>query len=119
MTPGFIIWSLVFLLILGVGIWALRSNKPVAFFSGIKPPDVTDVRKYNRSVAALWFVYAALFELLGLPLLFPEQNRLGFLWSVAGVPVITIALPAAYHRICRRYGKKRNTGAPGPDSSPS
>lgn len=119
MTPGFIIWSLVFLLILGVGIWALRSDKAVAFFSGTKPPDVTDVRKYNRSVAALWFVYAVLFELLGLPLLFLEQNRLGFLWSVAGVPVITIALPAAYHRICRRYGKKRNTGAPGSDSAPS
>ena len=104
---GFGIWSIVFLMILGIGIWAGRSEKAVSFFTGTKPPEVTDIRKYNRSVAALWFVYAGLFELLGLPLLFLQQNKTGFLWAVAGVPVITIGLAVVYSRILRRYERKK------------
>ena len=58
MTVGFVIWSIVFLVLVGIGIWAWRSEKAVSFFTGTKAPEVTDVRKYNRSVAVLWFVYA-------------------------------------------------------------
>ena len=107
MVFGFVIWSIVFLVLLGVGIWAWKSDKAVGFFTGTKPPEVTDVRKYNRTVAALWFAYAALFELLGLPFLFLKQNAPGFLWSVAGVPAITIALMIIYNRILRRYERKK------------
>ena len=107
MIIGFAIWSIVFLVLLGIGIQAWKSDKAVGFYTGTKPPDVTDVRKYNRSVAVLWFVYAGLFELLGLPLLFLKQNSLGFLGSVAGVPVITIALAVVYSRILRKYERKK------------
>ena len=107
MTAGFIIWSLVFLLFLGIGVWAWRSENAVGFFSGVKPPAVSDVRKYNRSVAVLWFAYAILYELLGLPFLFLKQNSAGFLLSVLGVPVISIALMMVYSRILRRYEQKK------------
>ena len=107
MTVGFVIWSLVFLVLLGIGVWSLRSGKAVGFYAGTKPPEVTDVRGYNRSVAVLWFVYAGLFELLGLPLLFLKQNSAGFLGSVAGVPLITIALIIVYNRILRKYERKK------------
>ena len=104
---AFVIWSIVFLVLLGIGILALRSDRAVGFYSGTNPPEVTDVRKYNRSVAALWFAYAGLFELLGLPFLFLKQNSPGFLWPVAGVPVISIALMIVYNRILRRYERKK------------
>ena len=107
MIAGFIIWSLVFLLFLGIGIWAWRSEKAVGFFSGVKPPAVSDVRKYNRSVAVLWFAYAILYELLGLPFLFLKQNSAGFLLSVLGVPVISIALMMVYTLVLRRYEQKK------------
>ena len=107
MTVGFVIWSIVFLVIVGIGIWTWRSEKAVSFFTGTKAQEVTDVRKYNRSVAVLWFGYAVLFELLGLPLLFPKQNSVGFLGSILGVPVISIALMIVYHRILRKYEKKK------------
>ena len=107
MIFGFVIWSVVFLVLLGIGIRAWKSNKPVGFYTGTKPPEVTDARKYNRSVAILWFVYAGLFELLGLPLLFMKQNAPGFFWSIAGVPVITIALMIVYNRILRKYERKK------------
>ena len=97
----------MFLVLLGIGIWAWKSEKAVGFYTGTKPPEVTDVRKYNRSVAVLWFVYAGLFELLGLPFLFLKHNAAGFLWSIAGVPVITIALMIVYNRILRKYERKK------------
>ena len=107
MIAGFIIWSLVFLLFHGNGVWAWRSEKAVGFFSGVKPPAVSDVRKYNRSVAVLWFAYAILYELLGLPFLFLKQNSAGFLLSVLGVPVISIALMMVYTLVLRRYEQKK------------
>lgn len=107
MIPGFILWSIVFLMLLGIGLWAWKSDKAVGFYTGTKPPEVTDVRKYNRSVGILWFVYAGLFELLGLPFLFLKQNAAGFLWVVPGVVVISIGLMIVYSRILRIYERKK------------
>ena len=107
MMIGLIIWSMVSLVLLGIGIRAWKSDRAVGFYSGTNPPEVTDVRKYNRSVAVLWFVYAGLFGILGLPLLFLKQAPLGFLWSVAGVPLISIALMIVYNRILGRYERKK------------
>ena len=103
MIIGFIIWSIVFLVILGIGIWSWHSGKAVGFFSGVKPPEVTDVRRYNRSVATLWFVYAALFESLGIPLLFLKQNSPGFIPVIFSVPALLIAMMIAYIRIEGKY----------------
>lgn len=107
MIPGFILWSVVFLILLGIGLWAWKSDKAVGFYTGTKPPEVTDVRKYNHSVGILWFVYAGLFELLGLPFLFLKQNAAGFLWVVLGVVVISIGLMIVYSRILRIYEQKK------------
>ncbi len=107
MIYAFIFWSLISLVFVGLGIWSWRSEKPVGFFSGIKPPAVSDVGKYNRSVAVLWFVYALLFELLGLPFLLMERHSAGFLVSVLGVPVISIGLAVVYTRILHRYEIKK------------
>ena len=76
---GFIIWSLIALLIAGIGIISWRSKKAVGFFTGAKAPEVKDVKKYNHAVAVLWWVYALLLEALGIPLLFLKQNSAGFI----------------------------------------
>ena len=107
MIFGFIFWTLISFLFLGIGIWAWSSKKAVGFFSGVKPPAVSNIRKYNHSVAILWFAYALLFELLGLPFLFLKQNSAGFLLSVLGVPLISIVLMIVYTRILHRYELKK------------
>ncbi len=109
MTAGFVIWTAVSLAAAGVGVWAWNAKKAAGFFAGVEPPDVKDVRKYNRAVAVLWFVYAGLLELLGLPLLFMKKGSPLFLLSILGTAVISIGLMAAYHRILekhRREGKR-------------
>ena len=103
MIAGFLIWTVVSLILLVIGILAWKSERAVGFYAGVKPPEVTDVRQYNRSVAVMWFAYAVLFELLGLPFLFLRQNSAGFLLSILGVPFITIALLVVYHRILAKY----------------
>ena len=105
MTAGFVIWTIVSLVLLGIGIWSWKSDKTIGFYAGVKPPEVSDIRKYNRAVAILWFAYAAAFELLGLPLLFLKQNKAGFVWSILGVVAITIVLMIVYNKILAKYRK--------------
>ena len=103
MIIGFVIWSLVCAVLLGIGIWSWRSEKPVGFFTGVKPPEVKDAKKYNHSVAVLWFVYVALMGALGVPLLFLEQNSAGFVPVIVGVVAITIGLIVVYLMIEKRF----------------
>ena len=107
MIAGFMIWSIVSLILLGIGIWSWKSPNAVSFYTGVKPPEVSDVRKYNHSVAVLWFCYAVLFELLGLPLFFLKHDPSGFLLPLAGVVIISIALAVVYSRILHRFRKKK------------
>ena len=103
MIMAFIIWSLVSAILFCIGISAWISQKPVGFFTGVKPPEVKDTKKYNHSIAALWFVYAILIEICGIPLLFLEQNSVGFIPVIFGVVVITIALLIVYSQIEKKY----------------
>lgn len=103
MIVGFIIWSSCAVLIIGVGIWSWQSKKPAGFYAGVEPPRVKDVKSYNHAVAVMWFVYALLFELLGVPLLFQEQNSPMFILTILGVVAITIALLVVYNRVLARY----------------
>lgn len=105
MLAGFIIWSAIFLMLLGIGFWAWNSGKAVGFFAGVQPPEVKDVRAYNHAVAWLWFGYAAVFELLGIPFLFLKQNSALLVPFMMGVVAATIALPIVYHKILQKHRK--------------
>ena len=105
MIIGFVIWSIVSAIMLGIGMWSYRSEKPVGFFTGTKPPDVKDVRKYNHAVGILWFSYAVLLEILGIPFLFLKQNSAGFIPVFLGTIAITIGLMVGYVVIEKKYRK--------------
>ena len=103
MLPGFVIWTAVAVLLAGLGVHALKSPTPVGFYAGTEPPKVKETRRYNRSVALLWFGYAAAFEALGLPFLTLKQNAAGFLVPLLGTVAITVALLVIYQAILRRH----------------
>ena len=105
MIMGFVIWSIVFAIMLGIGIWSYRSEKPVGFFTGTKPPEVKDAKKYNHAVGILWFSYAVLLELFGIPFLFLEQNSAGFIPVYLGTIVISIGLMVGYVVIEKKHRK--------------
>ncbi len=105
MIIAFVIWSAVCLFLFGIGLWARAAREPVGFYAGVKPPEVRDTRKYNRAVAFLWFGYAFLMELLGLPLLFLEQNSAFFLFPVLGAVFCSLLLLPVYEGILKRHKK--------------
>lgn len=106
MILGFIFWSVMAVGLAVIGIISWRSKKPAGFFTGVKPPEVTDTVKYNHAVGTIWFVYAAVFELCGVPLLFLKRNSAGFAFMMLGVVAASIGLAVAYTVISTRYEKK-------------
>ena len=102
---GFTIWSLVALIFLIIAIVSLRSEKPVGFYTGVKPPEVKDIKKYNKAVSTIWFVFFGVFELLGLPLLFYRQNSPIFIISILGTVFLCISIAIAYNHVLNKYKK--------------
>lgn len=103
MIAAFIIWSILAVCFVGLGIFALRAKSAVGFFAGVEPPKVKDVRAYNRAVGTLWLIAALLFELLGLPLLFMQQNSPVALLCVLGIAAWAIGMMVAYFFISSKY----------------
>lgn len=102
---GYSIWSVVAVIFLIIGISAWRSEKPIGFFTGVEPPEVTDVKSYNHAVAKIWFAFSVLLELTGIPLLFTKQNSAVALLMIPIVVGLIIAMVLIYFRIEAKYRK--------------
>ena len=105
MIIGFVIWSLVTVLFIGIGIKCRKSDEPIGFFTGCKPSNIDDVSEYNKAVSHLWFVSAIIYEVMGVLLLFLEQNSLLFVPIVFGVVFEMIIMMVVYLRIEAKYKK--------------
>ena len=101
---GFVIWVVVSMVYVLIGIWAWNAKEPVGFFTFVKAPEVSDVKGYNHAVAKLWFFFAAVMVLLGLPLLAGQNSPL-ILISVIGAMFLVIAIVVIYLRIEKKYRK--------------
>ena len=106
MIIAFIIWSVCAVIFLGLAIFDRKSEKPAGFFANVKPPQVNDVKKYNRAVSNIWIVGAVIFEILGIPFLFLKQNSPGFLFVVILVPFWAIGMMAVYLKVSAKYTKR-------------
>lgn len=107
MIIAFVIWSIVTMIFVGIGISCIRSKEAVGFFTFTKPPIVEDVKKYNKAVAKLWFVTAVVFEIIGIPFLFLEQNSPLFIVIMFAVIIWVIVLIVAYLKIEMKYKSRK------------
>ena len=105
MIIGFILWSIVTVLFVSIGISCRKSVDPVGFFTGCKPSEIENVCGYNKAVSKLWFVSAAIYEIMGTPLLFVEQNSLLFIPIVFGVVIGLIVMMVVYLQIEGKFRK--------------
>lgn len=67
------IWLLVSFIFYGIGAAQRKSKKPVAFYSGEKPPkaeELTDVKGWNLGHGRLWITYAIVFDITGVLFMF-------------------------------------------------
>ena len=106
MVIAFVIWSIVAILFFGIGIWSRKSKKPVGFWSNVSAPEVNDVKRYNNAVSVIWFVFAVIFELLGLPLLFFKQNSPILVFVAVGVIFLIIGVMGAYTIVENKFRNK-------------
>jgi hypothetical protein len=105
MMIGFAIWSIVSLLFLRIAVSSWKSREAVGFFTFVKPPVVTDITRYNHSVSLLWTIAAVVLELVGVPLLFVEQNSPICIFMIFAVVVLLIGMMVAYIKIEKKYKK--------------
>lgn len=105
MMIGFIIWSIVAVIFLGIGISCRKSSEAVGFFTFVKPPIVENVERYNNAVSVLWFFFAGVFEILGIPLLILKQNSPLFIPVIFAVVILDIVTIIIYIKIEAKYKK--------------
>ncbi len=105
MIIGFIVWSLVAFVFLGIGIGSRKANKAVGFFTFTKPSITENIKQYNKAVSALWFTAAAVFEIIGIPIIFLEQNSPIFVLIIFAAVFLMIVMMAAYIMIETKYKK--------------
>lgn len=103
---AFIIWALCGVLFLALGIYCFFTEKQVGFWANAKVAPVSDIKAFNRAVGRLWCGFAAVFVLLGLPLL-TNSTVLLLLVSVPGTVLECLVLMILFTRIEDRYLNKK------------
>ncbi|MDO4975706.1 MAG: hypothetical protein Q4E53_00435 [Eubacteriales bacterium] len=101
----FAVFTLVAILIFAIAITTWKSEKAVGFFTGIKPPKVKNVKAYNHAVAKIWFVFAVIFELLGLPFLWIGGDSVYGLIVSIFVMIWALGLIITYLIVEQKYKK--------------
>ena len=71
---GWIVIMICTIIVVGLGFSQLKSNTPVSFYTGIKPPqkeEVTDIASYNKKHGMMWILYG-----IGIPIAYLKRiNR--------------------------------------------
>lgn len=107
MTIGFVIWSALGCVFIGLGIYSLFSKKAIGFWANVKAFEVTDIKKYNAAMAKLFCTFGIVLMVLGVPLL-PGQNSAWILLSVAGLMIESIIAMIVYTMVIeKKYRKNR------------
>lgn len=111
MTEGiiaFVIWIMVSLVFVVIGVYDLRADTVVGFWSNGKRPEIAqeNIKAYNRAVGKLWIGFALFFMLLGLPLLAGDDSPL-IVITLLGSLLAVVVLMAVYVLVIeKKYGKK-------------
>ena len=104
---GWILWLVIMLpvsaLFTGLGIYALKSRKPMWFWSGttVKENEITDIPAYNRANGIMWLVFSLGFWAAAILGCFhvPAAGILVMVTCLLGIPGLLIA----YNRIYKKY----------------
>lgn len=102
---AFIIWAIIGLIFVGIGVLAFFSKKPMGFWANAEMFQVSNIRKYNRTMGIMWCVFGVVFALLGLPLLAGENSPYIML-SVVGVMLEVIAFMVIYVLVIEKKYRK-------------
>ena len=103
MVVAFIIWSIVAFMFVVIGIVDWNSKTEVGFFTGVEPGKKKDIVGYNRAVAKIWFFFSAMLEIIGIPLLFIQQNSAIAVIVCLLTVALIIAIMIVYVKVDAKY----------------
>lgn len=98
------------LVIFVIGILQLKSEKPVGFYSGEKPPEeseLTDVKMWNKKHGTMWVIYGCIIVLAWICMLIIGDS----VWSVvpcfAGLLLPVIFMIRYHKKLIKLYKIKK------------
>ena len=96
----------VCLLFSGLGIYAMKREKPMWFWSGteVNAEDITDIRAYNRANGFLWLAFSLVFW-ISLVLGLHSRKAAGIVLFAGSIPGV-ILLPLVCTKIYDRYRRE-------------
>ena len=105
-----IIWLVIMipcsLLFTGIGIYAIKREKPMWFWSGstVSETEITDVKAYNKENGIMWLCYSLVMWASTIMGVFSmaAAGIVLFIGGLAGLPVLVVS----YNRIYKKYKKK-------------
>lgn len=103
-----VIYLFVAAIMLGIGIVQLRSENPVAFYSGEKPPrpeELTDVDAWNKKHGRMWVIYGSIIIITGVIGMLMGDTIWGILPTIGGV-IIPLPVMIWYHKKLEKQYKK-------------
>ena len=102
---AFVIWAIIGLIFVGLGVVAFFSKKPMGFWANAEMFQVSDTKRYNRTMGIMRCIFGVVFALLGLPLLAGENSPYIML-SVVGVMLEVIAFMVIYVLVIEKKYRK-------------
>ncbi len=93
------------LLFVGIGIYAIRRDKPMWFWSGstVDPESITDVKAYNKANGIMWLLYSLWYW--GASVGWCFNHNLGIALLMLGSTLGGGLLAVIYTYIHRKYKK--------------
>ena len=105
---GLVIYVFVSLFMMAIGIAQLKSQDPVGFYSGEKPPkaeDLTDVHAWNKNHGLMWLIYGIIIffsYLIGIPFVY---SILVIIPMIGGVIVPLPFMIWYHHKLIKKFMK--------------
>jgi hypothetical protein len=93
---------------IGIGVSQFKSQMPVGFYSGEKPPkaeELTDVSAWNKKHGIMWLTYGMVILLSWLLGFFVNDGFWSGIFLVAGVCIPLIFMIYYHSVLVRRYKK--------------
>lgn len=110
MTAGsiicLIIYILVALIMIGIGLSQLKSQKPVGFYSGEKPPlqdELTDVISWNKKHGMMWVLYGIIILLSYFAVTIIENLLWSIIFMLGGLIVPVIFMIRYHNKLKKEY----------------
>lgn len=105
---GLVTYLIVAGVMAGIGIFQIRSKKPVGFYSGEKPPkenELSDVNAWNKKHGSMWVIYGAVIMLsYGIGTIMGDT-----VWCIlpmcGGLLIPVPIMIWFHHRLIRKYKK--------------